>query len=362
MITERLVLSEPGAVHTGAANGAHRNVTMKRPPRWDDALDGGCSTAALVARPRRRRPALTTTGPTGRPRPASKRGSRGSRPRTTRRRASRSRRPTRCCTGRSSSGTWRSAKRRPTTRSTRSRHFRQVAREAPTEPTGRARKSMSTRCSGSSRASTCRRPREPPSRSTAATRGTAPLGEPLDVTPGHHVVAAKMAAGSDQDDGRRRGGRTGRPRSFVADAPAPASLVTPAPAVPATAAAPAPAATDSPPPPAAVDGRVAQAILDDADHHGDRVRRRGGRRRGVRRAPSASRRRTTRAPSRGYQTRGRDSSLPRARPRRRIARPWNDAVNAQNRDANISNAIYFTAGALALGAVGEWFFWPKPVT
>jgi hypothetical protein len=40
--------------------------------------------------------------------------------------------------------------------------------------------------------------------------------------------------------------------------------------------------------------------------------------------------------------------------------PWNAAVNAQNRDADISNALYFTAGALALGAVVSWFFWPKP--
>jgi hypothetical protein len=39
--------------------------------------------------------------------------------------------------------------------------------------------------------------------------------------------------------------------------------------------------------------------------------------------------------------------------------PWNSALDAQNRDANISNAIYFTAGALALGAVVSWFFWPK---
>ena len=39
--------------------------------------------------------------------------------------------------------------------------------------------------------------------------------------------------------------------------------------------------------------------------------------------------------------------------------PWNDAINAQNRDANLSNALYFAGGALALGAVVSWFFWPK---
>jgi hypothetical protein len=40
--------------------------------------------------------------------------------------------------------------------------------------------------------------------------------------------------------------------------------------------------------------------------------------------------------------------------------PWNDAVNAQNRDAQISDALYFAASAFALGAVASWFFWPKP--
>jgi hypothetical protein len=39
---------------------------------------------------------------------------------------------------------------------------------------------------------------------------------------------------------------------------------------------------------------------------------------------------------------------------------WNDAVNAENRDAQIARALYFVGGAFAVGAAVSWFFWPKP--
>jgi hypothetical protein len=38
---------------------------------------------------------------------------------------------------------------------------------------------------------------------------------------------------------------------------------------------------------------------------------------------------------------------------------WSDAVDAQNRDALWSDALFTTAGVLAVGAVATWVFWPR---
>jgi hypothetical protein len=41
---------------------------------------------------------------------------------------------------------------------------------------------------------------------------------------------------------------------------------------------------------------------------------------------------------------------------------WNDAVQAQGRDAALSSVFYVTGGVLAVGAVATWFLWPKAGT
>lgn len=38
---------------------------------------------------------------------------------------------------------------------------------------------------------------------------------------------------------------------------------------------------------------------------------------------------------------------------------WSDAVDAQNRDAVWSDALFTTAGVLAVGAIATWVFWPR---
>jgi hypothetical protein len=38
---------------------------------------------------------------------------------------------------------------------------------------------------------------------------------------------------------------------------------------------------------------------------------------------------------------------------------WNDAVNAQRRDATLSDAMYVAGGVFAVGALVTWFLWPK---
>ena len=38
---------------------------------------------------------------------------------------------------------------------------------------------------------------------------------------------------------------------------------------------------------------------------------------------------------------------------------WNDAVNAQGRDATLSEAMYIAGGVFAVGALATWFLWPR---
>jgi hypothetical protein len=40
-------------------------------------------------------------------------------------------------------------------------------------------------------------------------------------------------------------------------------------------------------------------------------------------------------------------------------RTLNDDVHAENRDAAGSNALYVTAGVLAVGGLAAWFLWPR---
>jgi hypothetical protein len=190
---------------------------------------------------------------------------------------------------------------------------------------------------------------------------TAPLAEPVAVVPGHHVVEAKFAAGAAKtSDIDATAGQVAHV-SFTTDAP-PAAVVAAAVPAPAASAAAAPtgAATDaqpaeSPPPdvtqahqsfwtPRTVTATVLVAgaavaagfgvYLGLASQHNNHV-------------------------ALGYARQGNESSCvpPNAA---KYCGAWNDVVNAQNRDAAISNALYFVGGAFVVGAAVSWFFWPKP--
>jgi hypothetical protein len=45
-----------------------------------------------------------------------------------------------------------------------------------------------------------------------------------------------------------------------------------------------------------------------------------------------------------------------------VCTQWNQAVQAETRDATFSDVFYVAGGALAAGAVGAWLFWPKATT
>ena len=131
--------------------------------------------------------------------------------------------------------------------------------------------------------------------------GTAPL-DPLDVMPGHHVVAAKMAAGSTRTSEVDAVAGQVAHVAFAADPP-PAIVAVDAVSLRGRSGHAGHARGAGHAARAASLGgrRVAEAVLDGAyrDRHGARGRGRG--RRGLRGRASGLPRRTTRAPSSGYQ-------------------------------------------------------------
>ena len=178
-----------------------------------------------------------------------------------------------------------------------------------------------------------------------------PLADPLDVTAGHHVVVAKMAAGANKTSEVDAVAGHVAHVTFVADAPAPVAVAAP------PAPSPAEAQPALPPPvdrtqtnqpfwgPRAITtvalGGVAVVAIGfgavfgvESQHNKSLVG--------------------------NYQSLHPSNACKVGGPGPQdFCAAWNDAVNAQNRDANISNALYFTGGVFALGAAVSWFFWPK---
>ncbi len=239
-------------------------------------------------------------------------------------------------------------------------HFRQVAREAPSDADRTsAQKHVDTLLGQLARIDV-----QAPAGTALALdgvdgAGTAPLGDPLDVMPGHHVVAAKMAAGvTKSSDVDAVAGQVAHV-SF-ADAPPPAAIVAPmpAPASPTVSTVPAPADAQLP---SAVPGGEAPKpfwtprTVTATVFAGTAVVAAGF---GAFFAIKSQKAQNTAS---GYQSLHSKSYCTTAPgvPEPADCAPWNDSVNAQNRNADISDAIYFTAGAFAVGALVSWFFWPK---
>jgi hypothetical protein len=186
--------------------------------------------------------------------------------------------------------------------------------------------------------------------------GTAPL-DPLDVMPGHHVVAAKMATGSTRtSEVDAAAGQVAHvafapdpPPAVVAVAASPAggAAVTPAPAPTQPEPLPSTAADESPKPFWTARTVTATALA------GAAVVVVGF---GAGFGIASMNNKSTVA---GYQSEHPSTSYCSATQPPADCGPWNNAVNAQNRDADLSNALYFTAGAFAVGAIVSWFFWPK---
>lgn len=239
-------------------------------------------------------------------------------------------------------------------------HFRQVAHDAPTDADrASAQKHVDTLVGQLSRIDV-----QAPTGTVLALDGgdaswTAPLTDPLDVMPGHHVVAAKMAGGGTKNSEVDAAAGQVAHVSFVADPlPVAFAVALPAPAAAAPATAP-PAATEALPPSTPDEAPkpfwTARTVTATVFVGAAAVAGGFGAAFGI-----ASQ--NNKSTVSGFQAKHPSQSFCEAVPGKSLSSdcgPWNDAVNAQNRDAEISDALYFTAGAFALGAVVSWFFWPK---
>jgi hypothetical protein len=241
-------------------------------------------------------------------------------------------------------------------------HFRQVAREAPSDgDRTSAQKHVDALLGQLSRIDVQAPPGTVLGLDGADGAGTAPLGDPLDVMPGHHVITAKMSAGATKSSDVDAIAGQLEHVSFVADAASPAAIVAPMPpATPDPAVGPAPAAPEAQPlvvpgsegrqpfwTSRTVTATVFAGMTVVAGGFGAFFAIKS------QNAKSTATNYQSLHKSDGYCVPAAGAALPTD------CGPWNDAINAQNRNADISDALYFAAGAFAVGAVVSWFFWPK---
>ncbi len=182
--------------------------------------------------------------------------------------------------------------------------------------------------------------------------GSAPLVDPIDVQPGHHVIEARFA----------HGGTKASPVDALAGQIAHVSLV------PADAPVVVPASVPVAPAPAATEAQAADVATSD-------------RAQSSRSVPGAKiamtvvlggvaaaavgvgayfglQSRSNANVAHGYlETKGESAcggSVPPS-----YCAAWDNAVQAQNRDATASDVLYVAGGVLALSAVMTWVLWPK---
>jgi hypothetical protein len=228
-------------------------------------------------------------------------------------------------------------------------HFRKVAQDAPSESDrASARKHIETL-----QAKTSRIEIEAPAAATftmdgADVAGTAPLTDPVDVMPGHHVIVAKLAAGTNKtSEVDVLAGQVAHV-TITADVAPPPVAVAPPPAAPAEAQPLPPSLPDESPRhhPFWTPRTITAVTL-----AGVAVAAVGV---GIGFGVASENHKSTADKDRanlGSSACFMKSNAP--------CTAWNDAVNSQNRDANISNALYFTGGVFAVGAILSWYFWPR---
>jgi len=187
----------------------------------------------------------------------------------------------------------------------------------------------------------------------------APLSEPLDVPPGHHVIEAKLEEGTKALGVDAPAGQIAHVTFLSLDASSPPSGPAPIPVVAPTVPAPlvganepvASAVPRSEAPQgrsvsvprvitgAAIGGSAVVAVVLGA-YFGARSQSDADTAAGFRRTYGAS---ACSSPMGALVA---------------TCGQWNDAVKSQNREATASIGLYVAGGALALGAVATWFLWP----
>jgi hypothetical protein len=177
--------------------------------------------------------------------------------------------------------------------------------------------------------------------------GSAPFMEPIDVAPGTHVVEGRLPDGLKSVTVKALAGQTAtapiQPTPPAGPAPAPAPESAPAP-TPTPTPAPDTSGPDTPAPSTAkiittsALGGAGLLAIGLGAYFGLQSQSEGNTAAGFRGKHPSDYCANASSPDCGS---------------------WNDAVQAQNRDATVSNVLYVTGGVLAAGAVVTWFLWPK---
>jgi hypothetical protein len=182
------------------------------------------------------------------------------------------------------------------------------------------------------------------------TDAVAPLAEPLDVAPGHHVIEARLGPASKTLEVDAAAGQEAHVNFVVADASVPAPPSPTGPQGASSAPPPYLPETPSPSSPAPSTPRVAAvAALGGAALVAVAV----GVYLGIKSQHDADR------ASQLRQDAGNASNSCVGGPASASCSDLDQTVHDQDREAIASDALYVTAGVLAAGAVAAWFLWPK---
>jgi hypothetical protein len=237
-------------------------------------------------------------------------------------------------------------------------HFKEFARQAPTDADrARAQKHVDVLMAQTGHIEVQAPAGTPLLLDGTTGVGMAPLADTLDVTPGHHVIEGKLAEGTKALSVDAVAGEVARVTFLVVGPDRPVASVavasTPAPEGSAPAAAPstgAPAADASARDDARGTAPAAKLVTTTALGAGAVIAIGVGVYFGLQSRSDAS-------TAAAY--RSKEPSDYCVNPANAGCAQWNNAVQAQNRDATASNVLYVTGAVLAVGALASWFFWPR---
>jgi hypothetical protein len=236
-------------------------------------------------------------------------------------------------------------------------HFKQVVRDPATSETDRANGQLHIESLGHQTGHVD--VQAPPGVTLSVDGGpptaVTPLAEPLDVSVGHHVIEAALPQGTKSLAVDALAGQVARVSFVSSGEEAPAVVPPPSPTVPSQG----PVVDE--PPPAAVPGEGTQTAPGNGARIGTTATVGGlavvsialGVYFGVQSRNDADKAATYRSQN------GSSTCVSPMGGAVATCTAWNNAVQAQNREATASAAFYIAGGVLAAGAVATWFLWPR---
>ena len=183
----------------------------------------------------------------------------------------------------------------------------------------------------------------------------APLPEPLDVAPGHHVIQVRLPQGATKSSVVDAVAGQIVHVSFAADEPAPPAVAGTGPPAPGSASAEAQAVETTPDVPRSSRSPSGAKIATTVALAGVAVVAAGFG------AYFAVQSRNNASAAQDYRNSyGKSACAGSGAPS--YCGAWNDAVHAENRDTAASDALYIAGGAFAASAIITWLLWPNART